>query len=124
MAKHLTFLLADDNPVYRNALRRMVEAHSNWRVIAETADGAETLRLTAQLMPDVVLIDINMPIMNGIEAARRIKKVSPNISIITFSGYHDPEFQDASQRAGADYYLRKEDLDIERLEQLIAMLGK
>jgi DNA-binding NarL/FixJ family response regulator len=124
MAKHLTFLLADDNPVYRQALRRMVEAHSDWSVIAEAADGAEALQLTAQLTPDVVLIDINMPIMNGIEAARRLKKVSPNSRVITFSGYHDPEFQDASQQAGADYYLRKEDLDSERLEQLIALLRK
>jgi DNA-binding NarL/FixJ family response regulator len=67
MVRQLTFLLADDNPVYRQALRRMVEAHSDWSVIAEAADGAEALQLTAQLTPDVVLIDINMPIMNGIE---------------------------------------------------------
>jgi len=116
----LRFLIADDNVAYCAALYQMIESHPDWSVVAEAGDGAQAVRLAAQFVPDVVLIDVNMPVMNGITAIRRIKHIVPWACAIVFSGYDDEEFREASLRAGADCYLRKEDVDIENLSRLIA----
>lgn len=116
----LRFLIADDNAAYCAVLCQMIESRPDWSVVAEANDGAQAVRLAAQFAPDVVLIDVNMPVMNGIVAIQRIKHVVPWARAIAFSGYDDEEFHEASLRAGADCYLRKEDLDLENLSRLIA----
>ncbi len=116
------FLLADDNVAYRQILHQMIEARPDWKIIAEAGDGAEAVRLAAECAPEVALMDVVMPVMDGIEATRRIKTAAPRTRVIVFSGYPDEEFRRASLRAGADYYLRKENLDAESLTHLIATL--
>ncbi len=118
----LRSLIADDNATYRQILRQMIEAHPGWSVVAEAGDGAEAVRLATECSPEIVLVDVNMPVMDGIEATRRIKIVVPQTRVIAFSGYPDEEFRRASLQAGADYYLHKEDLNAESLTQLIATL--
>lgn len=118
----LTYLLVDDSAYYRQILRQMVETHSNWTVVAEADDGAEAIRLASECLPDVVLMDVSMPRMNGIEATRHIKCTAPRTCVIAFSGYHDEEFQRASLRAGADRFLHKEDLDAKSLTRLMIEL--
>ncbi|MDW8325357.1 MAG: response regulator transcription factor [Anaerolineales bacterium] len=117
-----TFLLANDNPACRQHLRRLVEAQPGWVVVAEAGDGAEAVRLAADCAPDVVLIDAMMPGMDGIEATWHIKTAAPQTRVIVLSGYPDEEFRRASLRAGADHYLREEDLNAESLTQRIATL--
>lgn len=120
--KPLAFLLADDSASYRHTLRQLIQSRPHWSVVAEAGDGAETVRLAAECAPDVVLMDIHMPVMNGIEATRRIKGAAPRTRVIAFSGYPDEEFHRASLQAGADHFLRKEDLSAESLARLIAAL--
>lgn len=110
------------NPVEGLAARRLIEAQPGWFVVAEAGDGAAAVRLAAERAPDVALIDAVMPVMDGIEATRRIKTAAPRTRVIVLSGYPDEEFHRASLRAGADYYLRKEDLNTESLTHLIATL--
>ena len=115
----LTFLLIDDCVPYREILRKMVEAHRGWKVSAEAGDGTEGVSQAMHHNPDVALVDINLPQMNGIETARRLKQMFPNLLVITFSGHHDLEYFYASQRAGANGHFRKEELDTAFLENLI-----
>ncbi len=72
--------------------------------------------------PDVVMLDVNLSGSNGIEAVRRIRAASPQVWIVVLSGHHDEEFRQASLQAGADYYLDKEDLDIQKLAGMVASL--
>jgi DNA-binding NarL/FixJ family response regulator len=118
----VTFLLVDDTAFYRHILRQLVQSQPGWSVMAEADDGLKGIQLAATLVPDVVLMDVSMPIMNGIEATHRIKQRLPRIRIIVFSGHPDEEFRRESLLAGADYYLLKEDLDANTMVQLIATL--
>ena len=116
---YLAFLLADDSAAYRQTLRQIIKSRSSWSVAAEAGDGAEAVRLAPECAPDVVLMDIHMPVMNGIEATSRIKRAMPGMRVIVFTGYDSEEFHRASLQAGADHYLRKEDLSAQSLAQLI-----
>lgn len=78
-------LVADDHEVMRLGIRNLLEARSNWRVCAEASDGKEAVEKTLQCRPDVIILDITMPAMNGIEAAGRISASHPEIPIILFS---------------------------------------
>jgi NarL family two-component system response regulator LiaR len=120
--KSLTFLLAEANTPYRQILHQMIATHPNWSVVAETGDGAEAARLAGKHLPDVVLMDVNLPGTNGIETTRRIRLISPGTCVIVLSGYHDEEFHRASLQAGANHYLNKEDVNDESLARLIAVL--
>ena len=120
--KELTFLIVDDSTSFRQILSELVEKHPHWSVMAEAGDGEEAVCLAARYLPDVLLMDVNMPVMNGVEATRRIKHFAPQVRVIAFSGYPDDEFRQASLRAGADFHLPKEDLDVGTLGRLIAVL--
>jgi DNA-binding NarL/FixJ family response regulator len=118
----ITFLIVDDSVSYRTLLRQLVQAQGNWSVVGEAADGVEAVKLALRFAPDVVLMDVTLPLMNGIEATRRIKHAAQKTHILVLSGYDEEEFRRESLLAGADYYLRKEDLDVELIKQLVAAL--
>lgn len=119
--RSLTFILVDDALSYRNILRRMIESQANWVVAAEAGDGLTATHLVAELAPDIVLMDANMPIMNGFEATREIKRMLSDTRIILFSGHRDEEFRRASFIAGGDYYFEKEDVSPQSLMQLVGL---
>jgi two-component system response regulator DegU len=120
--KELTFLLVDGTLSYRRILHQIVQSDPTWSVVDEASNGLDATRLALEHMPDVVLIDVSMPAINGIEATRRIKQAAPKACVIAFSGHPDLEFRRQSLLAGADHYLLKEDLDVASLASLIQRL--
>jgi DNA-binding NarL/FixJ family response regulator len=101
-------VLADDHPLFRAGVRERLEKHpSGIEVVGEASDGQEALDLVAQLHPDVVLLDISMPSMNGIEATRELKKLWPEIAVLILTVYDDEQYIYALIDAGAAGYLLK-----------------
>ena len=102
-----SIILADDHPVVRKAIRNDLEKEADFVVLAGAGDGEEAVRLTSQLTPDVVIMDIGMPKLNGIEATRQIKASHPDIKILVLTVYDDIEHILGILEAGADGYLTK-----------------
>ena len=90
MAK-TSIMLVDDHPLFRQGLRRVLEAEEDLEVIMEVADGEEGLRMAKQLLPNVVIMDINLPHMNGLQATRELKQAAPEVAVIMLTAYHDDE---------------------------------
>jgi DNA-binding NarL/FixJ family response regulator len=102
-------LLADDHEVVRTGLRALLEEQSGWEVVAEAVDGRDAVEKATKLKPDVVVIDIAMPSLNGLEAVRQIVKAVPNTKVLVLTMYDsDPLIQQVLQ-AGARGYLLKSD---------------
>ena len=104
----VTVLIADDHRLFRDGLRTLLEKQKNIRVVAETTDGVETVAAVAELKPDIVLMDISMSELNGIEAARRIVSQGSRTRIIMLSMHSDRRFITESLKAGAMGYLLKD----------------
>ncbi len=100
-------LLAEDHAVVREGTRQIVEADPAIEVVGEAADGAEVVALASRVRPDVVLLDLHMPVINGIEATRRIVAESPDARILILSAYDDEDYVSAALDAGASGYLLK-----------------
>jgi DNA-binding NarL/FixJ family response regulator len=109
----ITVFLADDHAVVRDGLRVLLEAQPDIRVIGDAADGRETVRRVARLCPDVVVLDIAMPELNGIEAGREIAQVCPSTQVIFLSMHSTTEHIFRALQAGARGYLLKESAGIE-----------
>ena len=104
----IRILLADDHTVMRNGLRLLLERQRNLTVVAEASDGRESVRLAEQLSPDVVVMDIAMPNLNGIEASRQIMASNPDIAIVILSMHSDESYVIRALKAGARAYLLKD----------------
>jgi len=100
-------LIADDHPVFREGLCQLIEQEEDLECVARPADGEEAVRLAIELLPDVAIIDIAMPKLNGIEAASQIKAARPTIAILMVSAFGYESYILASLRAGAAGYLLK-----------------
>jgi DNA-binding NarL/FixJ family response regulator len=100
-------LLADDHTFFRDGLARMLKKEPDIKVVGHAKDGQEAVNLAGKLKPDVILMDISMPIVNGIEATRIIHREHPNIRIIGLSMYDDQERAQAMRDAGVSDYLDK-----------------
>ncbi len=107
MSDPIRLLLADDHAVVRSGLRLLLEAQPDMAIIGEAKDGEGAIRRTAELQPDVVLMDIEMPGMNGIEATRRIKAQSPRTAVLALTMYEDDQYFFEMLRAGASGYVPK-----------------
>lgn len=100
-------LLAEDHAVVREGIRELISQQEDMEVIGEAGDGEETMQLVEQLKPNLVLMDIAMPKLNGIEATRQIKESHPSISVLVLTAYDNEEFIFALVEAGAAGYLLK-----------------
>jgi NarL family two-component system response regulator LiaR len=100
-------LLADDHVVLREGTRELLEREGDIEVVAEAGDGEEAVRLTSQWSPDVAIMDIAMPKLNGIEATRQIKNVHPGTAVLVLSAYDDDQYVFALLEGGAAGYLLK-----------------
>lgn len=103
----IRILITDDHPLFRDGLRALLESVEDMQAIGEAATGEEALTEARALQPDIVLMDIKMPGMNGIEATRRILQTSPHIRILVLTMFEDDESVFAAVRAGARGYLLK-----------------
>jgi len=103
----IRLLLADDHAVVRSGLRLLLEAQPDMAIVGEAENGADAIRRAGELAPDVVLMDIEMPGMNGIEATRRIKAQSPATAVLALTMYEDDQYFFEMLRAGASGYVPK-----------------
>jgi two-component system NarL family response regulator len=101
-------LIVDDHTLFRKGVRKILEGEDEIEVVGEASTGLEAVKMARELMPDVVLIDIKMPDMDGVEATRHIKRESPHIHIIFVTMLGEDEFVFAGMRAGARGYVLKE----------------
>lgn len=115
----LNVLIVDDHPMVRQGLRTMLESYDDVKVIGEAQDGLEAVRLAEQLLPGIVVMDINMPNMNGIQATREITSRHPNIIVIGLSVNTGEYHQHAMTSAGAAMLLTKEEA-VEKLYEAIS----
>ena len=106
--KKLRILLADDHVVMRKGLRALLERQSNLEVVGESENGRETIDLAASLIPDVVVMDVGMPVLNGIEATKTIVTQNPQISVVILSMHVDESYVMRALKAGARGYLLKD----------------
>lgn len=100
-------LLAEDHVVVREGIRELIQREEDMEIVGEAGDGEEAVQLAEQLKPDIILMDIAMPKLNGIEATQRIKISHPSISVLVLTAYDNEEFIFALLEAGAAGYLLK-----------------
>lgn len=117
----LRLLIADDHTLVRQGLRRILESQPGWEVVAETGDGREAVRLAAELKPDVLLLDIAMPHLNGVEAMQQIERRVPGVRVLVLSMYSDEAYVTRAIRAGASGYLLKDSADTDLIKGITAV---
>ena len=103
----LRILIADDHLLFRDGLRALLAAAPNTELVGEAATGEEAITLAAELQPDVIVMDLQMPSVNGIEATRRIVQASPHVGVLVVTMFEDDGSVFAAMRAGARGYLLK-----------------
>lgn len=108
MVERISVLIADDHPVVRQGLRAFLELQADMEIVGEASGGEEAVALVQELLPDVVLMDLVMPGVDGVEATRRIRSVSPATKVIALTSFTDDETVFASVKAGAAGYLLKD----------------
>jgi PAS domain S-box-containing protein len=122
-APAIRVLIADDHSLFRDGVARLVNREADISVIGQACDGQEAIELTRRLMPDVILMDVNMPGINGIEATRSIHQESPQIRIIGLSMHEDPDHAAAMRTAGAVGYQNKDCAAAELVFAIRACVG-
>lgn len=121
--KSLRILIADDHDLIRRGLKSLLEMHSGWKVCGEASKGPEAVEKTEQLKPDVVIIDVCMPELNGVEATRQIRHVSPRSEVLVLSVHHSEHLIREILDAGARAFVVKTDCDVD-LVRAVEALGE
>jgi DNA-binding NarL/FixJ family response regulator len=106
--KQISVLLAEDHTIVRQGLRLLVEADGDIEIVGEAKTGREAVQMTNELHPEVIVMDIAMPLLNGLEATRQILKTFPDTKILILSAHSDPEYVEQVVKAGALGYLVKQ----------------
>ena len=119
----MKMLLVDDNSAVRAGLRRAIELKTTFEVVGEAGDGEEAIKLARELDVDIVLMDVRMPVMDGIQATTQIKLDNPEIYVLAISGCADPNSVSGMLRAGASGYVLKGSLPEHFLSPLEAVAG-
>jgi DNA-binding NarL/FixJ family response regulator len=119
--EQVRILLADDHNILRDGMRLLLERQPGFSVVGEAADGREIVQLTQEHSPDVVVMDIAMPNMNGIEATRRIVEKFPNTGVVILSMHYDESYVIRSLKAGARAYLLKDAMKAELIAAIRAV---
>ena len=121
MMTRLRILLADDHTVVRQGLRKVLEERPEWEVVAEAGDGREAVRQAEQHRPDVAILDVAMPLLNGIEATRKIIKRTPATRVLILSMHADEAYVTQILQAGAIGYLLKDSADVDLIQAVSAV---
>lgn len=114
----ITIVMADDHRILRQGVSRMLEADSDFKILGQAADGLEALKLVTELKPDVLVTDLRMPEMDGVELTRKVKEAFPEIKIVILSMYRESVYVYSALMAGASGFVLKEQ-DIEDLDTAI-----
>ncbi len=117
----LRILLADDHTVVRQGLRKVLEARPEWEVVAEAGDGRDAVRQAEESKPDIAIVDVAMPLLNGIEAVRQIARKVPATRVLVLSMHADEAYVTQMLRAGAAGYLLKDSADVDLLQAVDAV---
>jgi len=118
-------LLADDHTMVRQGLRKVLEERPEWEVVAEASDGREAVKLAEQHKPDVAIIDVAMPLLNGIETTRQIVRRVPATRVLVLSMHADEAYVTQILQAGATGYLLKDSADVDLMQAVGAVaIGK
>jgi DNA-binding NarL/FixJ family response regulator len=107
----LRILIADDHSVVRAGLRSLLESRSDWEVVAEASDGRDAVDKATKLKPDIAILDIGMPLLNGVEATRRIRAASPATEILILTMHESDDLVQQVINAGARGYILKDEAD-------------
>ena len=108
MASQITVMLVDDHAMVREGVRAFFVTQPDIAVVAEAGSGEEAVKLAAQFVPDVILMDLIMPQMDGVEATRKVKQVSPRSQVVVLTSYHEDEHIFPALKAGALSYVLKD----------------
>ena len=108
-------LVVDDSPLMRRLVREVLESESGFKIVGEAQNGREAIRRAKRLKPDLVILDLGMPVMNGLEAAPALKRTLPEVRLILLTMYSDPEVEQTARSAGIDAVVPKD----EALEHLV-----
>ncbi len=114
-------LLADDHTLVRHGLRKMLEERPDWQVVAEAGDGREAIRLAEQHKPDIAIVDVAMPLLNGIETTRQLVRKVPHIRVLVLSVHADEAYVAQILKAGATGYLLKDSADVDLFQAVTAV---
>jgi DNA-binding NarL/FixJ family response regulator len=117
----LRILVADDHTLVRQGLRKILESQPGWVVVGEAGDGRDAVQQTMELQPDVVIMDIAMPRLNGVEALQQIERRHPNTRVLVLSMYSDEAYVTRAVRAGATGYLLKDSADLDLIQAVGAL---
>jgi two-component system, NarL family, response regulator NreC len=117
----LRILLADDHTVVRQGLRKVLEERPDWVVVAEAGNGRDAVKQAEELKPDVAILDVAMPLLNGIEATRQIVKRSPSTRVLVLTMHSDEAYVNQILKAGATGYLLKDSADVDLIQAVGAV---
>jgi two-component system, NarL family, response regulator NreC len=115
-------LIADDHAMLRKGLRTALEPHEEWEIVGEATTGLEALEMTKSLEPDLAVLDVSMPILNGLEVAHRVSMSRPNVKLLLFTMHNSQQFSRDVQKSGAHGYVCKssgEEVLIQAIEALL-----
>jgi NarL family two-component system response regulator LiaR len=118
MPNPITIIIADDHEVVRSGVRSYLETVPDFQVVGEASSGEETIALVSELIPDIVLMDLIMPGLDGVETTRRIKKTSPRTNVVVLTSYHEDVHIFPALKAGAIAYILK-DMKMEKLVDVL-----
>lgn len=119
----LRLLVADDHTLVLQGLRKILEEQPDWHVVAEARDGREAVRQTLELQPDAAILDIGMPLLNGIEATRQIVRRLPQTNVLILSMHADEAYITQALQAGARGYLLKDSADTDLIRGVTAVVA-
>jgi len=102
-----SILLVDDSPLIRRSLRRLLEIEPNWVICGEAENGCDAIDKAKELRPDLIVIDLAMPVLNGIVATSLLKQIMPAVSIVMFTSFSNPHIKRTAMAAGLDAFVDK-----------------
>jgi len=118
-----SILVVDDFAPWRDQIRSLLTARPAWKIIGEASDGREAVEKASELDPDIILLDVDMPRLNGIEAAKLIRRRCPRSRIVFVTQDGDDDIRDAAMRAGAMAYIRKANAGTELADAITSALN-